>query len=200
MRNMLHYVREFFGYCLSVVGCVVSRKYTKDYRVEARLTKRGAVRDEAIYCGQWFVFSRPREAVRRSLYALFAAELGIALSVVAPMCVPCAYCKQLYTVLPLVLSLIPIWFLFTALYRVKTAGEKVIREHRDKIANRFPTAALLQLIAAGLVLIGTVVFIIIFELTAIDWIFSALALLRAAASVLIFLRRRAFEMEPVPEE
>jgi len=200
MRNMLHYIRDFSGNGLSVVYCVVSRKYTKDYRVEARLTKRGAVRDEAIYCGAYFKFSRPREAIRRCLRFHSAAELGIALSIIAPMCFPCAYCKQIYIVLPLVLSLLPVWFLFMALYRVQTAGEKVIREHRDKIANRFPTAALFQLIAAGLVLIGTVVFIIIGALQAVDWIFSALALLRAAAAVPIFLRRRDFAMEVVPEE
>ena len=179
---------------------MVSRKYTKDYRVEARLTKRGAVRDEAIYCGEYFSFSRPREDVRRSLRSIFAAELGIALSVALPMCFSCAYCRQIYIVLPLVVSLIPIYFLFTALYRVRTAGEKVIREHRDKIASRFPAAALFQLIAAGLVLVGSIVFIILAPLQTIDWIFSALSVLRAAASVLIFLHRRDFAMETVPEK
>lgn len=183
-----------------MVDYVVSRKYTKDYRVEARLTKRGAVRDEAVYCGKYFTFSRPREDVRRSLYSLSAAELGIALSVIVPMCFPCAYCKQMYVVLPLVLCLVPIFLLFSALYRVRSAGEKVIREHRDKIASRFPMCALLQLIAAGLVLIGTVVFVIIGEPAAVDWIFSALSLLRVAAAVLIFLRRRDFEMEALPEK
>lgn len=179
---------------------MVSRKYTKDYRVEARLTKRGAVRDEAIYCGRYFTFSRPREEIRRSLMLLSAAELGIALSVIAPMCFPCSYCRQMYVVLPLVLCLVPIYLLFTALYRVKTAGESVIREHRDKIADRFPTGALLQLIAAGLVLAGSVVFIFLGELQTIDWIFSALALLRVGAAVPIFLRRRSFDMEPLPEK
>lgn len=183
-----------------MVYCVVSRKYTKDYRVEARLTKRGAVRDEAIYCGQYFIFSRPREDVRRSLYLLAAAELGVALSVIAPMCFVCAYCKQIYVALPLALSLLPVYLLFSALYRVRTAGESVIHEHRDKIANRFPIGALLQLIAAGLVLAAGVVFAFVGELKAIDWIFCALSLPRAAASVLIFLRRRDFEMEAVPEK
>lgn len=180
---------------------MVSRKYTKDYRVEARLTKRGAVRDEAIYCGDYFRFSRPREDVRRSLRFLFSAELGIALSVILPMCFPCAYCRQIYIVLPLVLSLIPIYLLFSALYRVKTAGQKVIREHRDKIANRFPAAALFQLITAGIVLVSSIVFLIIIDgLQAIDWIFSALSVLRAAVSVLIFLHRRDFAMEVAPEK
>ena len=197
---MLYYFKDFCGNCLSVVYCVVSRKYTKDYRVEARLTKRGAVRDEAVYCGDYFTFSRPRKDVRRSLWYLSAAELGIALSIILPMCFPCAYCKQMYVVLPLVLSLIPLYFLAVALYRVGTAGEKVIREHRDKIANRYPAAALIQLIAAGLVLAGSAVFVIIGEPETIDWIFSALSVLRAAAAVLVFLHRRAFEMEPVPEK
>ena len=178
---------------------MVSKKYTKDYRVEARLTKRGVVCDEAIYCGDYFTFSRPREDVRRSMWYLSAAELGIALSILAPMCFPCAYCRQMYVVLPLVLCLIPVFFLAAALYRVRSAGEKVIREHRDKIANRFPACALLQLIGTGLVLIGSVVFVILGEPDVIDWIFSALSVLRVAASVLIFLRRRDFAMEPVSE-
>lgn len=178
---------------------MVSKKYTKDYRVEARLTKRGAVRDEAIYCGEYFTFSRPREDVRRSMWLLSAVELGIALSILAPMCFPCAYCRQMYVVLPLVLSLIPVYFLAVSLYRVWTAGEKVIHEHRDKIANRFPAFALLQIIAAGLVLAGSAVFVIIGEPDVIDWIFSALSVLRVAASVLIFLHRRDFAMEPVSE-
>ena len=179
---------------------MISKKYTKDYRVEARLTKRGAVRDEAIYCGDYFTFTRPREDVRRSFRYLTAAELGMTLLAILPMCVPCAYCKQMYIVLPLVLSLIPIYLLLTALNRVRTAGESVTREHRDKIANRFPTGALLQLILAGIVLAGSIVFVFIGELLTIDWIFSALAVLRAAASVLIFLRRREFAMEPAPEK
>lgn len=182
-----------------MVFCVVSRKYTKDYRVEARLTKRGAVRDEAVYCGSYFTFSRPREDVRRSLRYFSAAELGIALSVIVPMCFSCAYCKQMYVVLPLVLCLIPLYFLAAALYRVGTAGEKVIREQRDKIANRFPAAALFQLIAAGLVFAGSVVFVILGEPDTIDWIFSALSVLRAAAAVWVFLHRREFAMEPVSE-
>lgn len=176
---------------------MISKKYTKDYRVEARLTKHGKVRDEAIYCGEHFRFARPIEDVRRSFRYLAAAELGVALLTLLPMCFPCDYCKQMYIVLPLVLSLIPIYLLFTALNRVRTAGETVIREHRDKIANRFPAGALIQLIMAGLVLAAGVVFVFVGEPRTIDWIFSALAVLRAALAVVIFLRRRDFAMEPV---
>ncbi len=175
---------------------MISKKYTKDYRVEARLTKHGRVRDEAVYCGEHFRFARPQEDVRRSFRYLAAAELGMALLTIVPMCFPCAYCKQMYIVLPLVLSLIPVYLLLTALNRVRTAGETVIREHRDKIANRFPAGALLQLILQGLVLAAGVVFVFIGELNAIDWVFTALAVLRAALSVLIFLHRRDFAMEP----
>lgn len=175
---------------------MISKKYTKDYRVEARLTKHGRVRDEAVYCGEHFRFARPIEDVRRSFRYLAAAELVMALLTILPMCFPCNYCKQMYVVLPLVLSLIPVYLLLTALYRVRAAGETVIREHRDKIANRFPAGALVQLIMAGLVFAAGVVFVFVGELRTIDWIFCALAGLRAVLAVAVFLRRRDFAMEP----
>lgn len=178
---------------------MVSRKYTKDYRVEAHLTKRGAIRDEAIYCGAYYRFARPKEEVSRSLRFLTAAELVSTAFAVFPMCVPCAYSKQMYVILPLVVSLLPIYLLFAGLYRVRTAGEKVIHEHRDKIANRIPTGAFIQMLIAGLALIGTIVYIILGQLAPIDWVCSVLALLRAALSVLIFLHRHDFAMEDVSE-
>ncbi len=177
---------------------MVSRKYTKDYRLEPYLDRKGRLRDRAVYCGLYYTFCDDRREVRRSACQLAALNAIATFSTVLPLCFPCDYFRQFYLVLPQAFLLLPLYFLWAALYRVFTAEEKVTREHRDKIMNRIPVAGVFLLIFSVAVAVGSVVYAVIGSMRGADWLAAACAVIRLVPAVLIFRLRGKLRLEDVP--
>lgn len=177
---------------------MVSRKYTKDYRLEPYLDRKGRLRDRAVYCGLYYTFCEDRGKVRKAAWQLTALNAIATLSVVLPMCFRCDYFRQFYLVLPQAFLFLPLYFLWAAIYRVFTAEEKVTQEHRDKIMNRLPTAGVFLLIFSGVSVVGTVVYAVIGILRGADWFAAACAVIRLVPAVLIFRLRGKLRLEDIP--
>lgn len=177
---------------------MVSRKYTNDYRIEPYLDRKGRLRDRAVYCGLYYTFCENRRNIRKTAWQITALNALATLTVVLPMCFRSDYFRQFYLVLPQAFLLLPLYFLWAALYRVFTAGEKVTREHRDKIMNRFPTAGIFLLILSSVSVVGTVVYAVIGSMRGADWFAAACAAIRLVPAVLMFLLRGKLRLEDVP--
>ena len=175
-----------------------SRKYTKDYRIEPYLDRKGRLRDRAVYSGLYYTFCQDRREVQKIAWLLSALTLLATVTVVLPMCFSCDYFRRFYLVLPQAFLLLPLYFLWAAILRVFTAGEKVTQEHRDKIVNRIPSAGWAFLILSAVCAIGAVVYALIDAPHGADWLAGACSLARLIPALLLFLMRGKIQMENVP--
>ena len=112
--------------------------------------------------------------------------------------------RQFYVLAPMIGSGIALLFRAMALWDLRHKPRPYTRKQRDKITDRVKSAglicALLQSLAAG----GSVLFLILrrdlaggeMTLSAVDFVFTALALALAAESWLTFAGARKLKMEP----
>ncbi len=176
---------------------MVSRKYTSDYRVESVIGQKGRPETVTVYCGKYFDFQKDRKFMDalRVRYTVLCAVLTVAAAV--PLFFNNDFTRQMYLLLPLVLLFIPIYQMWASMYRLWTAKGPFIREHRDKIANRIPSASLFLLILGLAGLVGTVVYLCLSGFPRTSFLWAGLSLLRAALSVWMFALRGGVVMREV---
>lgn len=177
---------------------MVSRKYTKDYRIEPYLDRNGRLRDRSVYCGAYFTFDAPLPEVRRTMWLLAGLNLFITVTVALPMAFACSYFRQFYLVLPQAFLFLPVYFTWAGLLRVYTAKDKVTREHRDKIVHRIPVASLFTLILSAVLGIGTVIYACLGGLQGADYLAAVCSFLRLIPAIWAFLLRKRFPMKELP--
>lgn len=158
---------------------------------------KGRSETVTVYCGKYFDFQKDRKFIKalRVQYTVLCAMLTVAVAV--PLFFDNDFTRQMYLLLPLVLLFIPIYQMWASLYRMWTAKLPVIREHRDKIANRIPTASLFFLILGLAGLVGTVVYLCLRGFPRASFLWAGLSLLRAVLSVWIFALRGGVAMREV---
>lgn len=174
---------------------MATKKYARDYTTERRLDEKGRRRLHATYHGDWFTFQRPRAQVRRSAWLLLALSVLAAVTVLLPLLMKNDYAEQFYVLPVLVFAAVPLYLLFAALWRVRQAGDAVTREHKDRISQRIPKAAVMLLAAGVLGVAGSVAYRILAQPSAADWVCMGLSVARLALAVAIFLLRGAFAMQ-----
>ncbi len=176
-----------------------ARRYAGDYRLENVLGKNGKLRTVPVYRGTYFHFSLPTEQLhrlrRKKLILLCAASLGLAV----PMFLTGELMRRWYVLLPLVLSLLPAAGLWVSVCHLFRAGEKVIREHKEQMQERFAARSAALWILAVLSLAG--------QLAALfsgigpeSWPVTLCTLVVILAALLLFLGRKELRLEPLPEE
>ena len=176
---------------------MVSRKYTRDYRIEPCLDRNGHLRDRAVYCGTYYAFRADRDLVRRSMWVYMALAILVTATVILPMCFRCECMHRFYVIFPQIFLLLPVWFLWAGL-RLFFVEEKTTREEKDKIANRIPVASLFLLILSVISLGGAVAFLILETPAVADWFAVICSLLRVVPAICCVLLRKRVQMYELP--
>ncbi len=176
-----------------------ARKYAGDYRLENVPGRKGKLRTVPVYRGARFRFSSPperlRSAKRRCLLCHSAASVGLLI----PMLLTVEMLRRWYVLLPLVLCLLPAAGLWRSVYRLFTARETVIREHKEQMQEQLAGAGVALMILAGLSLLGQIA-AYFRGCGAENWSLHLCTVLVIAASAALFAGRNALRLEEVPKE
>lgn len=173
-----------------------ARKYLTDYIIEDQLDpKTGRLKSVAVYTGKWFCFVHDAETMRRLRLRCFAATASCAVFFIAGLLTAAPCCRTMYVILPYAVLEFPIFYAAAGCLRLKRAEGPIKREHRDKIANRLPTAALLILIFSAVSAVGCIVRAFVTGMTARDIIFLLCAAAMAASGGLLLSQRRLLAPE-----
>lgn len=179
------------------------RKYAKDYEIEY-VERPGKKRPKAvrIYVGPYFRFAVPAERIRRLRWFYLIGMIVMALLLLIPMCIDCAFTRTWYIQTPLAAAWIP-WVLAAAsTWRLWTAGEKVDREHYDLLHDRMNGACLFLMGFAIVSVAGCVLRLSQTAPAAVDLLICGCCLAAGVCSVALFSRRKELEMiqEENPEK
>lgn len=166
---------------------MVSKKYLGDYRLENRRDpKTGKIRTVPEYRGEWFAFEHGADEVRRTkrLCVGLTAIVEILFLTVLLLNAPCG--RIYYVMLPFAAMIFPAFFLAAGCLRVLTAGEKITREHRDRLSRRMNVCPAFLALLSALSLAGHVLYAVRTGLTARDAVSlaSAAGILVCAAALL----------------
>lgn len=180
---------------------MAGKKYLSDYILEERIQPgSGRIKAEAVYRGDWYRFSIEGEELKRLKITLTVLSLLCVIAFFAALSVNSPCSRFWYVILPFAGMVFPIFFLLGAGYRLLTAGNRMTREHRDKLEKRFPPVTLFLMAFSGLALIGFMVYIFSVRPTSWDWIYPVSEIVIFVSSLLIFLRRNALKMEKCSAE
>ena len=179
---------------------MVSRKYAGDYRLENRADARtGKVKTVPVYAGKWYAFDADAATVRRMkrLYPALSALCAVMLLLVLTLNAPCGH--VFYVMLPLVALVFPTFFAVAAAWRLLTAKEKVTREHRDRIQQRYASSLLFIILFSAISASGHVLYWFRGNGGALDVVSFAATALILAASIAMFVRKDALRMSAVAD-
>ena len=179
------------------------RKYAKDFEIEY-VDRPGKKRPKAvlIYVGPYFRFAASPERIRRLRWFYLIGMASMALLLLIPMCVDCAFTRTWYIQTPLAAAWIP-WALAAAsVWRLWTAGEKVDREHYDLLHDRMSGSCLFLMGFAIVSVAGCVLRLSRTAPTANDLLICGCCLGAGICGVVLFSRRKELEMiqEENPEK
>lgn len=184
---------------------MVSRKYTKDYRLENQLDGHGRLVTRPVYCGVRYAFISDAAVLRRlcvimtlttALYWIFF-WLGLAQS--------CGALRRWYVSVPFFCGFLPAAFLSGSLYylwRYSSAppAEGFTREQKDRIYDRLSPCSLIMLIFAALAGVGEIFYILsgAKDYSGIpDIIIIVSIVIMAAASLTLFISRKYSKMQGI---
>ena len=164
---------------------MITRKYLEDYRLENRTDPRsGKVKTVPVYHGKWFAFAAEEERVRRAkrLYPALSALCGALFLLVLLLNAPSG--RAVYVMLPFAAMIFPTFYCLAGSRRLLTAGDRVTREHADKIQRRFASCSFMMILFSAISAAGHLLYF--FRLGA-----SALDAVSLAATIAVFLSAAA---------
>ena len=184
-------------------GALVTTKYTSDYRLENVVNPRtGKLVTKAVYRGDWFCFEKPAEFIkkRKILYTVLTGLIltgfvgALLLTGITERNLNMKAIEQYYVIIPFMALIFPIYFMGAATVRMWRATDKVTREHRDKIIERYTVTGISAAILSGISLIGHIVSWAINGETVTDMIFLGITVIILAASAVVFAFRKDLSM------
>lgn len=170
---------------------LISRKYASDYSIGFETGKNGKQREVAVYHGAYFSFEEPPEdrARTKRLYLLLGA-VSLVLLLVLLWFTYLLDPEYRFLSLPMAFDLPCLTLVLVGVWRLRTAGERMTREQKDKLCNRLPPASLFFMILSVLCPVCCIVHMILCGLTLPMTLLTLDALALAAAAVLLFSQRR----------
>lgn len=177
---------------------MVSKKYLGDYRLENQTNpKTGKIKTVPVYRGEWFAFEIGPDEVRREkrlCLGLTAAIEALFLAVLL-LNAPCG--RIYYVMLPFAAMIFPAFFLAAGCLRVLTAGEKITREHRDKLSQRMSVCPAFLTLLSALSLAGHGLYAVRTGLTARDAASLAATAGVLACAAVLFARRERLRLKKI---
>ena len=133
---------------------MAAKKYTRDYRLSDSLDGRGRIRTETEYIGAYYRFAAGSAAAQAAIRRmLFLAGLG-ALFFLVSLLPRSTASLTLYVMLPFLFTALPLTLLLTALFRLRSLGERLDHRAADQANDRVPGCCLWLMILPGLSLLG----------------------------------------------
>ena len=176
---------------------MISRQYVKDYRVD-HAAESGRGKAVPVYTGVYYRFCAGDAQLRRAKRRFCVLVLLCALAALLPLLLDSEATRHLSVLLPLVAAPLPVFWLLAGLRRLWTAGERVTREHRDKLHDRFAVWSLALLALSAASVVGESVFCVRNGCGAAEAALLACGLLQGGASLLLFREKKVLRMEEVP--
>lgn len=136
---------------------MIRKKYTQDYQAETVLAPGGRKKTVVSYIGQYYCFAEPQQTVRRAKWVfsgLTLLSVGIWFAIILQNFR--LQERSWALVLPLVLCTFVTVYELMALWRLLTAGERLTREHADKVYSRYRGLSGVQMALGLLLLAGAV--------------------------------------------
>jgi len=174
---------------------LVSRKYTGDYRLENITTASGKVKTVPVYKGEWFTFACDEAVVRRikRIYPAFSVVITLLFLLVLLLNAPCGHIY--YVMAPFAAMIFPVFFALAAARRLLTAKERVTREHRDKLTNRYISVSLFLMVFSAISTVGHIIYCFAAAPVWKDFISLFCAAAICALAVWMFFNRRKLYMQ-----
>ncbi len=120
---------------------MADRKYASDYRLETFVNARGKPEQRRIYQGPDFVFCYPAR-IRRFAYTVLGVAIGVLLLLLPMFLSDTMITRTIYVLLPVALTLLPVYWLLAVARRLFLTKEPFTREHRDKTQRRLRRASI----------------------------------------------------------
>lgn len=133
---------------------MVSRKYTKDYRVEYELDSSGKPRPKTVYTGAWYVPVSPADELRAGAKRALLLTAGGWAACLLPLFPPSLAGHTAYVIFPHAMLPLPLYYMSAAAYAMLRCPARLNRREADGISHRFPSAALWLLILSCAALLG----------------------------------------------
>ena len=189
---------------------MVTKKYVKDYRLENQKNKKGKDVTRPVYAGNYFVFEKSPEEVKRARTRLTVCGALAAACFIAGLLsyVNKGFSAQYYTLFPFAFCAFPLLYLGFAVYAFYVYKGRATREQKEKMIDRVEKSGLVTVVLSALCMVGLLIAMILKiagketrPVTVNDIIFIAAAVLLLVLSLLIFGLRKDLKMvQEVPEE
>lgn len=170
---------------------MVSRKYTKDYRLSETPLPNGRMKTQAIYIGEHYYFTAPPNALHRLRTACLTLMATCWIAFIGAL-LPRSHASSLMVVvLPHVCCLMPLCYLSESVWILWRAPVPLTHSQADKVSKGLPTRSLLCLLFSAAAFLGFAVTLALSPESALpgDVVFGGFEALLTTASALIFARR-----------
>lgn len=138
---------------------MVSRKYTKDYRIENVLLPDGKVVTRPVYCGKYYAFSADPQILRHARICLTVSVAAYWLFFWTGLFLNSGGMRRWYVSLPYFCSFLPAAFLTGSLYylwkyTLSPPALGLTREQKDRVYDRISQCSFLMILLASLSAVG----------------------------------------------
>ena len=171
------------------------REFAKDYKIEYE-DRPGHKRPKAVrvYVGPWYRFSEPPEKIRFLKWFYLIGMAAVALLLLIPMCIDCAFTRIWYIQVPAAAAWIPWVFAACATWRLWTAKEQVTREHNAMLGGRMSGACLFLMGLCLISFLGCIYALTVCTAAAVDYLICACSMLSGICTIALFSRRKSLDM------
>lgn len=174
------------------------REFIKDYKIEY-VERPGKKRPKAVrvYVGPWYRFTEPMEKIRFLRWFYLIGLLSVAILLLIPMALDCAFSRLWYVQVPAVASWIPWVFAACATWRLWTAKEKVDREHNTLLGHRMSGACLFMMGFCLISFIGCINALTGIAASSKDYVVCVCCFLSGVCSIALFSQRKGLNMDMI---
>lgn len=171
------------------------REYAKDFEIEY-VDRPGKKRPKVVrvYVGPYFQLKASPERVRWLQRFYLTGLLACAALLLIPMCIDCTFTRIWYIQVPAAAAFIPWLLAADSVWRLRTAKDRMQREHADLIHDRMSSSSLFLTGFFAISCIGCTVQMGNPEISAADWLVSLCYLGGLLFSCAMFAKRKELEM------
>ena len=174
---------------------MISRKYTKDYKVEYVENSKGKLRAVATYCGEYYKFDSNDIELKKNKKKFILFSVVTFVTLMSSLCFNSLAAHTIYVSLPHVICLFPMSFQLISAYNLCVLKTPYTREQNDKTVNRQKGSSLIMMIFTTIAFSMQIVNWLINSSSMIlpnDIIYTCLMAITTVFACLTFLLRNSF--------
>lgn len=169
---------------------MAKNKYARDYRLLETVDQRGRIHTDYEYIGRPYRFDQGEEQARRELRLRLIVCVAGWMGWLAAMLPNSRAMRTLWISLPFVLTAVPLGMLTGVVFSLLRVSQPMEHRFADKLANRYPPAALCAGILPAISILGTLAQLLRGDFSGEDGVFLFCALCPVLCGALCFARRK----------